>query len=64
MLEQQNGVCAICHGNCTTWKALSVDHDHRTGKVRGLLCQTCNTGIGALDDSPDLLRRALEYLES
>lgn len=42
---------------------LRVDHCHDTGKVRGLLCVTCNAGIGYLKDSPQLLRKAVDYLE-
>ena len=41
---------------------LCVDHDHNTGKVRGLLCHTCNKGLGLLYDSPKLLRNAITYL--
>jgi hypothetical protein len=41
---------------------LSVDHNHKTGRVRGLLCKRCNVAIGMLDDNPKLLARALEYL--
>jgi len=66
--KKQSGVCAICgrpetkmlHGVITN---LSVDHDHETGKVRGLLCYRCNTGIGKLRDSADLLRKAADYLD-
>lgn len=61
-LEHQKGCCAICGkyevGN------LSVDHNHSTGKVRGLLCQECNRGLGSFKDKPALLRKAAEYLES
>jgi hypothetical protein len=54
----QNGRCAICHEE----KKLHVDHCHNTGKVRGLLCHTCNAGIGMLRESPDLLHAAVRYL--
>ncbi|XWN36279.1 MAG: endonuclease VII domain-containing protein [Balneola sp.] len=40
-----------------------IDHDHGTGKVRGILCESCNTGIGRFDDDPDLLRNAIKWLE-
>ena len=63
MLKQQNGVCAIC-GKVDPYKrALAVDHDHSTKKVRGLLCNPCNTSLGKMHDDPALLRRAAEYLE-
>lgn len=62
-LEKQNGVCAICNKTCRTGRRLAVDHCHKTGKVRGLLCAECNNGIGKLNDDPDLLRKAIKYLE-
>jgi hypothetical protein len=58
--EAQNNLCLICY--CR--KPLVVDHCHETGKVRGMLCSTCNTGIGHLKDSPAMLLSALQYLES
>lgn len=60
MLEQQGGVCAICNLTCV--RELAVDHCHKTGTVRGLLCLRCNTGIGKLNDDPRLLLRAAKYL--
>lgn len=62
MLAAQNGVCAICFSKHKTMR-LSVDHCHKTGKVRGLLCGKCNSGIGMLSDSIDLLASAQRYLE-
>jgi Autographiviridae endonuclease VII len=61
MLMAQGGGCAICRSTPTT--VLSVDHCHETGVVRGLLCTSCNSALGALGDSPAGLRRALDYLE-
>jgi len=49
--------CGICKG-----KTRGIDHDHKTGKIRGSLCQTCNVGIGMFKDSPILLRKAIRYL--
>lgn len=58
MLEAQGGRCAICP---STTK-LSVDHCHDTGKVRGILCHTCNVGLGMFHNSPRKLRAAARYL--
>lgn len=67
--EKQQYKCAICEGteNATTgdrrnWN-FAVDHDHETGKVRGLLCNNCNRGLGLLQDNPELLRKAANYVE-
>jgi len=67
MHAEQDGKCAICRSPETEMKNgklrwLSVDHDHRTGKVRQLLCGACNRGIGKLRDDPELMRRAADYL--
>jgi len=58
--EQQGGKCAICK---TEGRVLYVDHCHSTQKLRGLLCQQCNTGIGMLQDSLKVLKKAVRYLE-
>ncbi len=64
ILESQGGVCAICKRSAeeTGSENLHVDHDHTTGVVRGLLCRSCNRGIGYLADSPERLRSAVAYL--
>lgn len=64
LLEWQGGRCAIC-GNRPRKKRLAVDHDHRTGEVRGLLCATfCNHKmLGGARENPEILRRAADYLE-
>lgn len=62
MLLAQNGVCAIC--GKTSEKALSVDHDEMTGRVRGLLCGLCNRGIGHFQHSPQTLEKAAAYLRN
>ena len=61
MLEAQDGRCLICHRDDVR---LSVDHDHQTGRVRGLLCNNCNAGIGFLGDDPARLLDAVVYLTS
>jgi hypothetical protein len=64
ILDAQSGLCAICYAKPESAYALVVDHDHRTGKVRGLLCPGCNIGIGYLKDNPLALRSAALYLEA
>jgi hypothetical protein len=70
MITAQSGLCAICHKpesatNKRTGEIaeLSVDHCHKTGQIRGLLCQSCNLGIGNLNDDPNLCLSAASYLE-
>jgi len=64
MLKEQGGCCAICGGPPVGKKrVLSVDHNHVTKKVRQLLCDLCNTGLGRFKDDVELLRRAVAYLE-
>ncbi len=62
MLDRQHGRCAICREPFHARPA--VDHDHASGRVRGLLCTFCNTGIGLFRDDPARLRSAIEYLET
>lgn len=67
MAEAQDNKCAICQQAETEMqrgvlKALCVDHDHTTGKVRGLLCTACNTGLGKFRDDPLILASAIAYL--
>ena len=72
MLELQNFGCAICkteNPNGATsesnfMKHFAVDHCHQSGKVRGLLCSACNRALGFLQDSPKILSRALDYLNT
>ena len=64
MFVAQGEVCAICKEKCPTKKSLSVDHNHETGIVRGLLCNRCNRALGMFQDNPALLIRAAEYLSS
>lgn len=60
--EKQNGLCAICARPERERKVLSLDHDHDTGEIRGLLCSNCNKGLGFFDDNAALVRAAHEYL--
>jgi hypothetical protein len=63
MLADQDGKCAICW--CKSQgerRRFAVDHCHNSGKVRGLLCDNCNKGIGNLKHSPEILARAITYL--
>lgn len=62
LVTQQEGKCAIC--GKTADPKLVVDHCHATNKVRGLLCDLCNRGIGHFSDSIELLKAAIQYLES
>jgi hypothetical protein len=68
MFEEQGGLCAICAKTETATrngklKRLGVDHDHHTGRVRGLLCQSCNTGIGLFKDNLIIILHAARYIE-
>ena len=64
LLESQGYKCKICGSETAKgYGSFHVDHDHKTGRIRGLLCQGCNTSIGKFQDNPKLLRRAADYLE-
>lgn len=64
LFDEQKGVCAICASpENGRYKHLSVDHNHETGIIRGLLCNNCNRGIGLLRDNAELLRKAASYVE-
>ena len=71
MLNEQNGVCAICkkpetqHSNkMGSVDSLRVDHCHKTGKIRGLLCSKCNLGIAQFGDSILLMEDAIKYIKN
>ena len=51
-------MCQLCRARPST----DIDHDHTTGKIRGVLCQVCNTGLGKFRDDPELLLRAAEWV--
>jgi len=61
MVKKQKNRCAIC-GKKEAKRAISIDHNHKTKKVRGLLCHQCNIGLGMFRDSPSLLKKAIKYL--
>jgi hypothetical protein len=64
MMEDQNYRCAIClTDKCQSGRNFAVDHNHKTGKVRALLCSACNQGLGNFKDSPELIQKAINYLE-
>lgn len=65
-LEAQDGRCLLCFTPEAEARngVLDVDHDHESGRVRGLLCHRCNWALGILQDDPALLRRAADYLEA
>ena len=61
LVKKQKGLCKICKSD-GGGRSLHVDHCHTTGKVRGLLCSNCNTGLGLFKDNVDLLKKAIKYL--
>lgn len=61
LLEKQIYVCKICKKSSN--KTLCIDHNHETGKIRGLLCHRCNSAIGLLDENLDNLESAIMYLK-
>jgi hypothetical protein len=63
MLDTQDGGCAICGRKPRPGKHLHVDHDHDTGRVRGLLCFSCNVGIGNFDSDSDRMAEAADYVD-
>lgn len=65
MLKEQQGKCLICekHESELSKKRLYVDHDHITKKIRGLLCNLCNVGLGAFSENSSILEKAISYLK-
>lgn len=63
--EMQKGLCGGCHAHQSQFKKrFSVDHDHKTNRIRGLLCSNCNTAIGLVYDNIETLRRLAVYLQA
>lgn len=63
LIAERNGLCDICHQPAKLGTRLNVDHDHTTGEFRGMLCWSCNVGLGHLGDTTERLREAADYLE-
>lgn len=63
LILKQNGNCAICKLDLDMGKRTCIDHCHETNKVRGILCWTCNVGLGHLKHNPEFLRQAALYCE-
>jgi Recombination endonuclease VII len=64
ILKKQNNKCAICKRKNPHGIDLAIDHNHKTGKIRGLLCTNCNTALGSFKDSTKTLQNAIEYLKN
>ena len=64
MLDFQKGVCAICKKTARNGKRLEVDHDHVTGKVRGLLCRNCNVAVGLVLNDLKIAEKMIEYIKN
>lgn len=64
MLEAQGQRCAICRTDTPNGKGWQIDHDHATGRIRGILCTNCNSGLGRFKDDPARFRAAAAYLEA
>ncbi len=62
LLSKSNNLCMICSSPPKT-KSLHIDHDHKTGKVRGLLCHGCNTAIGLLKEDIEIMKKAIQYIQ-
>jgi hypothetical protein len=63
MFIEQNGCCKICQDHQSKFKnSLCVDHCHTTGKVRGLLCDQCNRGLGSFKDDIEIVKNIIKYL--
>ena len=63
LCARQDWRCAICGDRAPGKKGLAIDHCHKTGVIRGALCDRCNLGLGLFRDTPEFLRAAAEYVE-
>lgn len=63
LLRLQHCKCAVCYDELKSGKGAAIDHDHNSGKVRGILCSSCNTAIGLFKEDPRRMRDAIAYLE-
>ena len=63
IFNAQGRCCAVCKSTDPRGKVWHTDHDHRTNKLRGILCAKCNLALGQVDDSVDVLKRLAQYLE-
>lgn len=65
MFEAQKGCCGICGKHqIQEYYSLAIDHSHSTGKVRGLLCSNCNTALGLLKEDPEIMKKAIEWVQN
>lgn len=62
LIQTQNNKCLCCEEAFNDELSPHLDHNHKTGKIRGVLCHKCNTGLGLFDENPDKLNKAIEYL--
>jgi hypothetical protein len=63
MTEQQQGVCYVCNGPPKGGKRLAIDHCHKTGNVRKLLCTNCNTVLGLVNEDVNIMNKLIDYIE-
>lgn len=67
MYKAQEGQCCICKEFRDTYHSqggLYIDHDHKTGEIRGLLCNSCNVMLGLIKDDLGILKNAMDYLQN
>jgi len=62
LIEKQGGTCAICQTGVWPGKGPAIDHDHASGKIRGILCSHCNSALGLIKDDPKIAQAMIDYL--